>query len=66
MADASWSLSVPTRHVDADGTATVIAQVTDTATGQTGTVTVTLTTARALMVVADGITLADYSAWSTT
>lgn len=62
---AQWSMTVPTQQVDEQGNACVVAQVTDAATGETGTVTMTLTPARQLKVIADGVALTDYQAWST-
>lgn len=65
MDAAQWSVAVPTRSVNADGSVVVVAQVTDAVTGESGTVTVTLTVGRDLKVIADGLTLAGYQAWST-
>lgn len=64
MPDADWTLSVPTRHVDPDGTAIVVVEVTDAVTGESGTVTVTLTSGRSLQCLSEGLTLSDYQAWS--
>lgn len=65
MAAAQWSLNVTDRHVDADGTVVVTAEVTDAVTGQVGTMTWTLSADRVSTTTLDGLDLANFAAWST-
>lgn len=64
QADVDWQLTVPTRRVEADGTAHVVATLVDPATGEEGTVTVRLTADRRLTCSVTGLALADFQAWS--
>lgn len=63
---AGWTMTVPTRSVDGEGTAVIVAEISDTE-GPQGTLTVRLTADRALSVLweaADGADgLANFQAW---
>lgn len=64
----AWTMTVPTRHVDSDGTARITAVFSDE-TGERGTLTVALTDESNLTVMwmqADGADPVTFSAWSNT
>lgn len=65
MADAQWSVAVPTQTVDDSGTVQVQVDCTDAVTGDVTTFVLSVDPQRRAVVTASGAALADYRAWST-